>query len=95
MTSMIFRRKRRDTLPGGFFRFSHGGRTVHGHGDGDFIRLRDEHGVEWRGVAERQDDGTIRYRFRDGEDNYASGVSDGYGIILRDAKGNTWRGFID
>jgi hypothetical protein len=92
---MIYRRRRRDHLPSGFYRFSHGQRHVYGHGDGDFIRLRDEHGNEWYGVAERQQDDSIRYRFRDSSGNSASGISDGHGIILRDARGNTWRGFID
>lgn len=92
---MIYRKRRRDSLPGGYFRFSFGQRTVAGHGEGDFIRLHDEFGNEWRGVAERQQDDTIRYRFRDDQGNYASGVSDGYGIVLRDARGNTWRGFVD
>jgi hypothetical protein len=93
---MIYRKRRQNSsAPGGFFRFSSGGRVVSGHGDGDFIRLRDQYGEEWRGVAERQPDGTIRYRFRDSQGDYVTGVSDGYGIVLRDSKGETWRGFID
>jgi hypothetical protein len=46
-------------------------------------------------MAERMEDDSVRYRFRDPDGNYISGISDGYGVILRDAKGNTWRGFID
>jgi hypothetical protein len=94
---MIINRKRRfGAMPGGFFRFtSPSNQQVAGHGDGDFIRLRDEQGREWRGVAEWQSDETIRYRFRDSAGRSISGIADGYGIILRDEKGNTWRGFID
>ena len=57
---------------------------MHGFGDGDFICLRDEHGHEWRGVAEVWDT-MIRFRFRDSDGNYLSGISDqDSGIMLRD-----------
>ncbi len=94
---MIYRKRRTGMgAPSGFLRFQDSNnRVVSGPSDGDFIHLRDEHGVEWRGMAERQADDTIRYRFRDDQGNYISGVSDGYGVILRDQKGNTWRGFLD
>jgi hypothetical protein len=93
---MIYRKRRSRSAPSGFFQFqSVHNRTVSGHGDGDFIRLRDEFGNEWFGTGERQDDDLIRYRFRDTEGRHISGISDGYGIVLRDEKGNTWRGFID
>jgi hypothetical protein len=83
-------------MVGGYFRFDSGkGRTMSGFGDGDFVRLRDQYGNEWRGQAERQPDDTIRYRFRDAEGKSITGVSDSYGVILRDERGNTWRGFID
>jgi hypothetical protein len=97
LSIMIYRRKRRGGVPGGFFRFQGTqNRTVFGAGDGDFIRLRDEFGNEWRGVAERQSDETIRYRFRDSEGKFITGISErGYGILLRDEHGNTWRGFLD
>jgi len=85
----------RTGLPRGFFRFASHNRSVFGSGDGDFIRLRDEFGNEWRGTAEKGADEIIRYRFRDSNGNFISGISDGYGIILRDEQGNTWRGFID
>jgi hypothetical protein len=93
---MIYKKRRGyQGLPGGYFHFSMGNRTIFGPGDGEFIRLRDEFGNEWRGVAERQGDDTIRYRFRDDSGNHISGMSDGYGVVLRDSKGNTWRGFIE
>ena len=69
-------------------------RSVSGFGDGDFIRLRDEYGNTWRGMAERQDDNTVRYHFRDSKGKTVSGISDDYGIILRDQTGNVWRGFV-
>ena len=43
----------------------------------------------WNGSAERQDDNIIRYRFRDSHGNSISGISDSFGIVLRDEKGNT------
>jgi len=94
---MIYR-KRRNKLgtPAGFFSFRDTmNRMISGPGDGDYIHLRDEFGNEWRGVAERQADDTIRYRFRSSNGDFISGVSDGYGVILRDQKGKTWRGFVD
>lgn len=67
---------------------------LYGFGHGDHIRLRDEHGNVWRGSAERTDD-AVRYTFRDPNGRTITGVSDSFGIILRDGKGKTWRGFID
>lgn len=94
---MIYRKRRnRQGAPGGFFHFQDSlNRSVTGPGDGDYIHLRDEFGNEWRGVAERQADDTIRYRFRTSNGDFISGVSDGYGVLLRDEKGKTWRGFVD
>jgi hypothetical protein len=78
------------------YRFEAGSRgKLFGHGDGDFIRLRDEHGNEWRGMAEYLNEDVVRYRFRDAHGNYATGITDREGIILRDDKGNIWRGFAD
>ncbi len=93
---MIYRRKRtRQSLISGFFRIQGKRGEMTGVGDGDFIRLRDEYGNEWRGQAERQSDDTLRFRFSDLKGNHASGISDGYGIILRDEQGHSWRGFIN
>jgi hypothetical protein len=94
---MIYRRRRQNSgVKSGFLHFhDNSNRVVAGPGDGDYIHLRDEFGNEWRGVAERQPDDTIRYRFRSSNGDFITGVSDGYGVILRDQKGNTWRGFID
>lgn len=83
-------------MPGGYFTFQNAqNQIVSGPGDGDYIFLRDENGAQWRGIAERQADDTIRYRFRDDAGNSISGISDGYGITLRDQNGKTWRGFVD
>ena len=57
--------------------------------------MKDEFGNVWRGLAERGDDNTIRYRFRDSKGKTVSGISDSYGIILRDQSGKVWRGFLD
>ena len=94
---MIYKRKRlRTGGASGFLRFESPGRPqVYGSAEGDYIRLRDEFGNEWTGVAERQDDDTIHYRFRDSLGNLISGIADGYGVTLRDQKGKTWRGFVD
>ncbi len=92
---MIRRRKSRLRAPTGFFRFeSLHNRTVSGFGDGETVRLRDEHGVTWVGQSDMQDDETVRYRFRDSDGNTISGISDKLGIVLRDQKGRTWRGFV-
>jgi hypothetical protein len=94
---MIYRRRRsRIPMPRGFFRFEGPkNKLIYGFGDGDFVRLRDEFGNEWRGVAERGSDDTVRFRFRDSEGTIISGVSDGWGVVLRDERGNVWRGFVD
>lgn len=95
---MIYRRRRtRNSAPGGYYRFEavHSRATLHGHGEGEFIRLRDEFGNVWRGEAERYSDNTVRYRFRDAKGRTISGISDSWGVILRDEHGNVWRGFVD
>lgn len=94
---MIHRRRSAyATIPGGFFRFQNASKsTVYGFGEGDYIRLRDEFGNVWRGVAERDSDNLIRYRFKDDKGRSITGISDSYGVIMRDEKGKTWRGFVD
>jgi hypothetical protein len=37
----------------------------------------------------------IRYRFRDSKGKTVSGMSDAFGILLRDQSGKVWRGFLD
>jgi hypothetical protein len=69
-------------------------RVISGFSDGDYVRLRDEHGAEWTGRAEVHEENLVRYLFRDREGNAISGVSDNFGVVLRDSKGNTWRGLI-
>jgi len=66
-----------------------------GYGEGDFVRLRDEFGNVWNGVAEPQDNNLVRFRFRDQTGKSITGISDSFGIVLRDEKGNTWRGFVE
>lgn len=96
MGKMLYRRRRRSGLPSGFFRISGRNRSIYGTGDGEYIRLRDEFGNEWRGTAERQADDTVRYRFVSPEGQAISGISTGsHGVILRDEHGNAWRGFVD
>jgi hypothetical protein len=95
---VIYKRRRtRTSSPSGYYRFEgvQQRSSLHGVGDGDFIRLRDEFGNVWRGTAEQQADDTVRYRFRDETGRTISGVSDSYGILLRDERGKTWRGFVD
>jgi hypothetical protein len=57
--------------------------------------LRDEYGNVWRGSAERVSEESVRYTFRDANGRTITGVSDSFGIILRDHRGKTWKGFID
>jgi hypothetical protein len=84
-------------LPGGYLRFRSSDQTnIHGYGEGDYIRLRDEFGGHWVGSATRDvDSHVVRYQFRNDSGRTISGVSDMHGIILRDEKGHTWRGFVD
>ena len=95
---MIYRSQSRySRLPGGYLRFRGSDQTtIHGYGEGDYIRLRDEFGRIWVGSANRDEETRIvRYRFRDDTGRHISGVSDTHGIVLRDDKGKTWRGFVD
>ena len=94
---MNLRKRKRSLIKSGQYRLEsgQGGGVLSGFGDGDFIKLRDEHGNEWCGAAERQYDDSIRFRFRDAKGHYATGVGDNFGITLRDDQGRTWRGFVD
>ena len=64
---MIYRRKgRRTALPGGFFHLENEKTKtrVYGYGHGEYIRLRDEYGNVWTGIAERRKENEIYYRFK-------------------------------
>jgi len=92
---MLYKRRRsRNRAPQGFYQLEGPGRAMHGFGDGDFVRLRDDKGSLWHGCVDVQGDDSIRYRFKDELGNQISGISDSMGILLRDEKGNTWRGYI-
>jgi hypothetical protein len=78
----------------GFYQLEGPGRAMHGFGEGDFVRLRDDRGNLWHGTVDVSGDDSVRYRFKDERGNSISGVSDSMGILLRDDKGNTWRGYI-
>lgn len=89
------RRTRLPQAPSGYFHFSNiQHRSISGFGEGNFVRLKDEKGMIWRGTAEVLEDRTVFYRFRNGDGKVISGVSDGYGILLRDERGQTWRGYV-
>ena len=95
---MIYRRRRsHGSTATGFYRFENtrSRSGMSGYGDGDFVRLRDEYGTIWNGRADPQDDNIIRYCFRDATGRSITGLSDSFGIVLRDEKGNTWRGFVE
>lgn len=94
---MIYRKRRSNGVQSGFYRFENSrNRTgMFGYGEGEFVRLRDEYGTVWSGTVEAQDDNLVRYRFRDDKGRTISGISDSFGIVLRDDKGNTWRGFVE
>jgi hypothetical protein len=94
---MIYtKQRRRATLPGGnFFLEDEKTKTrVSGHGQGEYIRLKDEYGNEWTGSATRNDDDSTQYRFRDAKGKSMTGVAYGQAVTLRDDRGNTWKGFI-
>lgn len=95
---MVFhRRKFYDRTPGGHFTFEEQRTKVRmsGYGYGEHIVLRDEMGNTWKGSAERLDDNTVRYVFRDEKGRAASGVADRHGITLRGDDGRSWRGIVD
>ena len=92
---MIYRRSKYARMPGGYIQFRSGGNTVHGCGEGDYIRLRDEFGRVWVGSAVCDDGDIVRYRFRDPDGRYITGIADGGGLLLRDERGKTWRGFLE
>lgn len=95
--SMTSKNRKHSTLPGGFFHLEEEKtRTrVAGYGYGDNIKLKDDYGNIWQGRAERMENATVIYRFRDGKGRTLTGVSDSTAVTLLDEKGCTWKGFID
>ncbi len=89
--------KRRSALAGGFFHLEEEGTKtrVSGFGYDNHIKLKDEYGNVWLGTAERGNDNTVVYRFRDSKGRSLTGVSEHSVVTLRDEKGRTWKGFID
>ncbi len=95
---MIYRRRSKNhALPGGHFHLeSEKSKTrVHGFGHGDQIKLQDEYGNIWRGMAERRDDDEVYYHFRVSDGRTLTGVSSNFVVVLRDDRGETWKGFVD
>jgi len=95
---MVFRKKRvHSSIAGGFFSFEEeSSKTrLHGFGYGEHIRLRDEYGNVWSGSAEQGVDDMVHYTFRDAMGRTITGVAGSQGVMLRDSKGKSWRGFID
>ena len=92
---MLYSRRKRGT-PGGYYHLesSSSPQRMYGFGEGDFVRLRDEHGDTWQGSVEVQCENILRFRFRNSKGRSISGLSDSNGILLRDERGNTWRGFV-
>jgi hypothetical protein len=96
--TVIYRRRRKSrSLAGGWFSLEQerSKSRLSGFGYGEFIRLRDEFGNIWRGSAEEGPDDSVRYRFRDALGRSVTGVSDTWGLVLRDERGKTWRGFVE
>jgi hypothetical protein len=87
---------KRARVPGGFFHLEEEkSRTrVLGYGHGDLIKLKDEFGFEWRGSAVRNPDNSVTYRFLTSLGKHLSGVSEDPIVVLRDERGNTWKGFV-
>lgn len=87
---------RHTSQPGGFFHLEEERTKTRatGFGHGDHIKLKDEYGNIWVGTAERADDQSVIYRFRDGKGQTLTGVSDSSVVTLRDPKGNIWKGFV-
>ena len=96
--TVIYRRRKKSRgLAGGWFSLEQerSRSRLSGFGYGDYIRLRDEFGNVWRGSAEEGPDDSVRYRFRDALGRTVTGVSDSFGLVLRDERGKTWRGFVE
>ena len=94
---MIYSKERRRLrLPGGFFHLEEEKTRTRasGYGHGDHIKLQDEYGIEWRGSAERNPDNSVTYRFVTAQGANLTGVSTDAMVVLRDGRGNTWKGFI-
>jgi hypothetical protein len=94
MMNRIRQNRREARLGYRVYRFENDKREImSGAGDGDFIRLRDAQGTEWQGSADPQGD-YIRLSFRNGRGQYATGIANSMGVMLKDNQGNIWRGFL-
>ena len=96
---MVYRKKkyRSGSASYGYFQLEeereHG--KVFGFGSGNFIKLNDEFGNSWVGSCEPGEDNLIYYRFRGSNGGTLTGVSDNNGIILRDQRGRTFKGYVE
>jgi len=98
MEAMLYKRHRQAAgEPGGYFHLEHeqNHRKAFGFGHGGSIKLEDTSGSIWRGTAERGDDQSIYYRFRNSEGRVVSGIGYGASVLLRDDTGGIWKGFVD
>jgi hypothetical protein len=89
-------RPRRTPSTGGFFHLEEEKTRarVFGYGHDDHIKLTDDMGNTWVGSAERAEDNSVTYRFRDARGRRLTGISHSMVVILRDEKGSTWKGFL-
>lgn len=86
----------RTTEPGGFFHLEEESTKtrISGYGFGPNIKLTDEYGNVWVGSAERMNDNSVSYRFRNQNGRTISGISENAAVTLRDDKGGSWKGFV-
>jgi len=95
---MIYKRRRKCTNEaGGYFQLENemNHKKLFGYGHGGSIKLEDTSGSVWRGTAERGDDQSVFYRFRNSDGRTVAGIGYGNNVMLRDEKGMVWKGIVD
>jgi hypothetical protein len=84
-------------IPGGFFNLKKisAPRAYLASARGSICGRARRFGNIWRGADEKASGDSVRYTFDDANGRTITELSDSPGLVLRDRRGKTWRGFID
>jgi hypothetical protein len=66
-----------------------------GFGIDGYVRIKDETGNVWSGLAETNSDDVVTYHLTDSHGRRMTGVENGASMIFRDDLGRTWKGVVE
>lgn len=66
-----------------------------GFGMDGYIRVKDETGNVWSGLAEDEPGDVVRFHLTDSHGRRVTGIASGATMLFRDDLGRTWKGFVE